>query len=182
MKRIIMVLAVAALFGASVAQADTTSNALAGAAAQQGLVNSPTINIPASVIPTETKLKNTPAFGMSGPASGPCNGFSGGLTGVVAGFGGGVNFSKVDEGCEDRETARMLGLLGEKEAGVQLLKSSEAWQRHLERTKQQAAAKKAEAPAPVQASTAPQVVAATDPTCTTDEFVARRLNKSVCGK
>lgn len=179
MKVKILFIALAALaFSGSALAQYTTSGAQSGSAAVLGnhinMVNE------ASVIPTETKLKNTPAFGMSGPASGPCNGFSGGLTGVVAGFGGGFNFSKVDEGCEDRETARMLGLLGQKDAGVELLKSSEAWQRHLARTKEQAA-KKAEAPAPVQASTAPQVVAAANPTgCVADEFMARRLNKPVC--
>ena len=175
-KILFVALAALAFSGSALAQY-TTSGAQSGSAAVLGnhinMVNE------ASVIPTETKVKNTPAFGMSGPASGPCNGFSGGLTGVVAGFGGGFNFSKVDEGCEDRETARMLGLLGEKDAGVALLKSSEVWQRHLERTK---AVKKAEAiPSPMAAAPAPQVVAAANPTgCVADEFIASRMNKPVC--
>jgi hypothetical protein len=70
---------------------------------------------------------------VSGPASGPCNGFSGGIGISGMGFGVGANMSKVDEGCEDRETARMLGLLGRVDMAVEIIASSEAWQRHLKR-------------------------------------------------
>lgn len=108
MKRIIMVLAVAALFGASAAQADTTtSNSVAGAAAQQGLVNNPVTIFNDAPIPTTTTVKNTPGFAMSGPASGPCNGASGGLTLVGPGFGGGVNASVESANCNGRETSRV---------------------------------------------------------------------------
>jgi len=189
MKMKILMVAVALVFSGAV-MADEHGrrgnndgiNNTAKAQAQSGstgtVINQPITE--ASVIPTDTKLRNTPGFAMSGPASGPCNGTSGGLGLSLPGFGGGINFSAVDEGCEERETARILALMGHTEDGLALLKSGQVWQRHLKRQQEIAAQKKAAAPAPVQASTAPQVVASSDPTCMTDEFMARRLNKPVC--
>ena len=57
-------------------------------------------------------LKNVPGIIVSGPASGPCNGFSGGVGIAGPGFGFGGNFSKVDEDCTARETARVAALIG----------------------------------------------------------------------
>jgi len=71
-------------------------------------------------------LKNVPNIAMSGPASGPCTGWSGGLAIAVPGGGGGVNFAKPDPGCEDRETARLYGMLGEKDKALMILDNSES--------------------------------------------------------
>jgi len=88
-------------------------------------------------------VKSAPAIAIGGPASGPCNGFSGGIAGSGIGFGFAANASTLDEGCEDRETARMLHLLGDTAAGLELLKTSKAYTRMQERKAE--AKKKAEA-------------------------------------
>ena len=189
MKKLLIATSVALLFGAAAANAQqvniqpgvgnaSNSQATSGSAALLGnyinMVNE------AAPIPTDTTLRNTPGVVVSGPASGPCNGLSAGIGLGLPGFGGGVNFSSVDEGCEERETARILGLMGEKDAGIALIKSGAVWQRHLKRLQEM---KKAEAiPSPLAAAPAPKVVAAADPSCTTDEFIARRMGKEVCPK
>lgn len=132
-------------------------------------------------------IKSAPSVVLGGPASGPCNGASGGLGLSVMGGGGAFNFSKVDEGCEERETARMLHMIGKTAEADALLKSGDVWQRHLKRQQDQAAAKKAEAaPAatPVRAAAAPapvQTAGIRQPTtCVSDEFIARRMGATVC--
>jgi hypothetical protein len=90
-------------------------------------------------------VKSAPAIALGGPASGPCNGFSGGVAGSGIGFGFAANASTVDIGCEDRETARMFHLLGDTKTGLEILKSSGAYLRMVE--KKEAPAKKAAADA-----------------------------------
>jgi len=128
------------------AQAGAASQAAAVSANQQGNEQSiQFINTIPDVQKYETRdtqhitysgkhsVKTVPGVVVSGPASGPCNGASGGVGIAGVGFGVGANFSKVDEGCEDRETARMLGMLGRSDLALQLLMSSEVWKRHLNR-------------------------------------------------
>lgn len=79
------------------------------------------------------EVKSAPGIALGGPASGPCNGFSGGLAISGMGFGGALNASTVDESCVERETARMFGLLGQPNKGLELLESSDVWQKHLKR-------------------------------------------------
>jgi hypothetical protein len=132
-------------------------------------------------------VRSAPSVVLGGPASGPCNGASGGVGLSVMGGGGAFNFSKVDEGCEERETARMLHMIGKTAEADALLKSGDVWQRHLKRQQeQQAPAKRAEAPAPVVAPV--RTAAASTPTpgvrqpttCVSDEYVARRMGTTVC--
>lgn len=107
-----LLLAGPALGQVSVSNADSDSRSKAQQ--QQGLINNPVNVIEASQIPTETtqRIKNTPSLAIGGPASGPCNGFSAGIGVAVPGFGLTGNMSKVDEGCEERETARIAALMG----------------------------------------------------------------------
>ena len=91
-------------------------------------------------------VKSAPNIAIGGPASGPCNGFSGGIGGSWLGGALGLNVSTVDEGCEDRETARMFHQLGDTKTGLEILKHSKAYQR-MEANKAEAAKKKAEADA-----------------------------------
>lgn len=127
-------------------------------------------------IPTTTTLRNVPGFAMSGPASGPCNGFSAGGAGVGAGFGIGLNFSKVDEDCSARETARLLAMIGKQELALEMLQTTDAWQRHVER-KAAAQPKRAETPAPAVQRTA----GIQQPTnCTADPYIAVRTGMQVC--
>jgi hypothetical protein len=79
------------------------------------------------------KVENVPGIAIGGPASGPCNGFSGGIGASWLGGSIGANTSVVDDGCEDRETARMFHLLGDTASGLELLKTSKAYTRMLER-------------------------------------------------
>ncbi len=111
-------------------------------------------------------VKNVPGMFLGGPASGPCNGFSGGVTLAIAGFGFGGNASTVDDGCADRETARMFHLLGDTSTGLRILKSSDSYKRMVAREQE---AKQAQAEAVKQADAAgsrnasPVVVASTVP-------------------
>lgn len=58
---------------------------------------------------------------LGGFASGPCTGIGGQLSVGVAGFGGGAGFTALDGECTRRETARVLHMLGQTEAAVQLM-------------------------------------------------------------
>lgn len=58
---------------------------------------------------------------LGGFASGPCTGVGGQVSLGVAGFGGGAGFTALDEECTRRETARVLHLLGQTEAAIQLM-------------------------------------------------------------
>ncbi len=71
------------------------------------------------------KLKNTPDVSVGGPASGPCNGFSGGLGVSMPGMAVGANMSKVDKGCEARETARIAAMLGRMDIANAVLENIE---------------------------------------------------------
>lgn len=133
-------------------------------------------------------IKSAPGVVLGGPASGPCNGASGGMGLSVMGGGGAFNFSKVDEGCEERETARMLHMIGKTNDADALLKSGDVWQRHVKRQQEQQP-KKAEA-TPVATPVRAAAVASPVPvqtagirqptTCVSDEFIARRMGTTVC--
>lgn len=58
---------------------------------------------------------------LGGFASGPCTGVGGQVSVGVAGFGGGAGFTALDGECTRRETARVLHMLGQTEAAVQLM-------------------------------------------------------------
>lgn len=103
-------------------------------------------------------VKNVPGVVVSGPASGPCNGLSGGIGVAVAGLGIGANFSKVDEGCEERETARIAYLAGRHDIGNLVLEEMAVVQRAQERREKRAAEKKAAAIAQEQKIAAEQPV------------------------
>lgn len=101
-------------------------------------------------------VRNVPGVVVSGPASGPCNGASGGLGIAVPGMGIGANFSKVDEGCEERETARIAFLAGRPDLGNLILENTEVVQRAKKRqAARDEAAKKAAIEQPVIATETP---------------------------
>lgn len=108
------------------------------------------------------EVKNVPSIAIGGPASGPCNGFSGGIGASWLGGSIAANTSTVDDGCEDRETARMFHLLGDTASGLELLKTSKAYTRMQER-KAEIAKKKAEVDAEKAAQTAKDVIRAKNP-------------------
>jgi hypothetical protein len=198
MKRIILTAALLIAAPVAFAQVNigsgTQSNSEAASKAhqQQGLTNAPVNVIEASEIPsyTEQKIRNTPGIALGGPASGPCNGFSAGIGLSVPGFGLAGNMSKVDEGCEERETARIAALMGRMDIANLVLEEMAVVKRAKERRAQaqpaQQPAKKAEV-API---AQPQLVAATtqmtpseqtrniceNAKLTGDHIIASRLN------
>lgn len=193
MKKYLIAVAILMLSATAQAQVNiggTQANSEAEAHQTSKLVNAPSTVIEAAPIPTTTTLRNTPGFAMSGPASGPCNGASGGLTLVGPGIGGGVNASVESANCNGRETSRVASSnamvasqLGDEQMkktflmmAYDALANTPYWQDVMAKKAEQAQAKK------TAAAPAPQVVAAADPSCVTDEFIARRLNKRVCGQ
>ena len=110
----------------------------------------------------EYTVKSAPGFAIGGPASGPCNGFSGGAALSLIGGGGAVNFSKVDEGCEERETARIAALMGRMDIANLIIEESDVVKRAQAKRDARKNEKKAEAaPTPVAAAPAkPMLVAA----------------------
>lgn len=168
----------------------SSSGSISGAAASQGNTQGVTFNSPGTIdYSGKYTVISAPPVAIGGPASGPCNGLSAGLGLSLPGFGLLGNMSKVDEGCEERETARMLGLLGRMDDAVAVLKSGTVWQRHVERT--QAAQKKAEvdqkmastsAPASTIKTTSTSIMPYVAPVTTnspdlTDPFIRARLGK-----
>lgn len=93
--------------------------------------------------PNDITIRSAPAISIPGPASGPCNGASLTLGASVIGGGGGIGYSGVDQGCEERELARMLSLSGRNDLALDVLQNTDAYKRVQER--KAAAAKKAEA-------------------------------------
>lgn len=104
---------------------------------QDVTINQTTVN------PSDITMRAAPAIGVPGPASGPCNGTSATFGISVIGGAGGIGYSGVDEGCEERELARMLSLSGRNDLALDVLQNTAAYKRVQER--KQAAAKKAEA-------------------------------------
>lgn len=160
MKQLILAAAVFAILAPLSAQADTEAEARAKAAAgaaalsgsQSGASNQTTFTSPANTTQRIEHaggydLKTVPNIAIGGPASGPCNGFSAGLGVSVMGAAVMGNMSKVDEGCEERETARIAALMGRMDIANLIIENTEVYQRALKR-KQDAAAqpRKAEAP------------------------------------
>jgi hypothetical protein len=142
------------------AKAESDSTAAAYVAPQQSI----TYNQPGVVdYRGGYDMKTAPSIAIGGPASGPCNGFSAGLG--VSFMGGAVmgNMSKVDEGCEERETARIAALMGRMDVANTIIENTEVYKRALKR-KEEAAAQPRKAEAP-QA----QKVAMTSATPTTQE-------------
>lgn len=171
MKRITLTIAAMLLAAPALGQVNigsgtqANSEAVAKAKQEQGLVNAPVNVIESAPIPTDTRqrIANTPSIALGGPASGPCNGFSAGIGVTVPGFGIAGNMSKVDEGCEERETARIAALMGRMDIANLILEETAVVKRARERraAAQQQPAKKAEvAPAPVAQAPRPQLVAA----------------------
>ena len=184
------------------AEAKANSASVSGAAASNK-GNSQTINTynPGNInYSGKYTVKSAPGFALGGPASGPCNGFSGGIAGSGIGFGFAANTSTVDEGCSDRETARMFGILGEPQTGLEILKTTEVYKRYLER---KAEVKKAEADLleqenrvkqasnpivpetgkpffTIERSTPKATQTASAPTCYKDEMIAYRMDAPVC--
>jgi hypothetical protein len=93
-------------------------------------------------------VKNVPGVVISGPASGPCNGFSAGMGASIPGFGIGANMSKVDEGCEERETARIAALMGRMDLANLVIENTAVVQRALARKQEREAQKRAEVATP----------------------------------
>lgn len=123
--------------------ADSNSTSLSSAkginANQQGV----TFNSPGTVDYSGTyTVKSAVPLAIGGPASGPCNGFSAGLGVTVPGFGIVGNMSKVDEGCEERETARIAALMGRMDIANTIIEQTDVYQRALKRKEEKAAAAK----------------------------------------
>lgn len=179
MKRTLQFLLLACALTAGAVQAQTANSAagsIANSGANAGSNSGATaiINFPATPsqqsytsTSTSTSTLNTNASGstsvkmapqvvVSGPASGPCNGFSAGVGGSWMGGGLGFNMSKVDEGCEERETARIYAMMGDPATAKQILDNSEVMQRTRLRQKARddaaAAPKAATVAAPVTAA------------------------------
>ncbi len=100
-------------------RAPTSTNANVSSSSSSTSTNTNTENVKYSGTTTQNvnysgsqTVRNVPGVVVSGPASGPCNGLSGGLGFSGPGFGVGGNFSKVDEDCTARETARVAALMG----------------------------------------------------------------------
>lgn len=82
-----------------------------------------------------TTIRTAPNVVVSGPASGPCNGLGLGAGGSWLGGSAAFNFSKVDEGCEERETARVYAMVGDVATAKLILDNSEVMVRTRERQK-----------------------------------------------
>lgn len=126
----------------------------------------------------EYKVKNVAPVSIGGPASGPCNGFSGGIGMSAPGWAIGANASTVDYGCEQREAARVAGMLGRMDIANAILEDMEVVKNALKN--REGAQKKAEATVleqklattkPVYRNAAGEIVKYEG----TDETVIRRL-------
>lgn len=158
-----------ALAGGQGLKVNANSQAFAATQSEAGAVAAPhqsiTYNNPGTVdYSGEYRVRSAPALAIGGPASGPCNGFSAGVGISGMGFGVVGNMSKVDEGCEERETARIAALMGRMDIANLVLEEMEVVKRAKQRREEaqkQAGAKKAQAEQPQRVAQAqPQLVAA----------------------
>jgi hypothetical protein len=202
MKKFLLALSLLALAGAAQAQINiggTQANSAAHAGAAAGVNFAPE----ASVIPTDTKqrIENAPAMGglmgwAYGAGSGNCIGPSEStaasaqlsVVGTGAGLGAGRGTTNLDWGCVLRREMEVadarckgglkkacddLDRLYEMQPGITAIRASAL--------PDYAQGQVVPKPQPAKtASAAPVVVASSNPTCTTDEFIARRTGQAVC--